>query len=183
MLTLLSQLFLQFFHVGVFSFGGGYATLPFLYDIADKFHWYSAKQLTDMLAISSITPGPVGVNVATFAGFTTAGILGSLVATTAIEYELGNLVERTVTKYRTFETTSTTWMDMLRQIAEAFDVIILFDSSNECIDVCHREEFGEETNISLTYDNALNEIEFVKARKDFTYILEDAFKTRIELFT
>lgn len=86
-----------------------------------------------------------------------------LVATTAIEYELGNLVERTVTKYRTFETTSTTWMDMLRQIAEAFDVIILFDSYNECIDVCHREEFGEVTNISLTYDNALKEI--TKQRK------------------
>ena len=59
------QLFLQFFHIGVFSFGGGYATLPFLYDIAEKYHWYTTKQLTDMLAISSITPGPVGINVAT----------------------------------------------------------------------------------------------------------------------
>ncbi len=78
------QLFVQFFHVGVFSFGGGYATLPFLYDIAEKYHWYSSKQLTDMLAISSITPGPVGVNMATFAGFTTSGILGSMIATTAI---------------------------------------------------------------------------------------------------
>ena len=78
------QLFLQFFHVGVFSFGGGYATLPFLYDIAEKYHWYSSKQLTDMLAISSITPGPVGVNMATFAGFTTSGILGALIATSAI---------------------------------------------------------------------------------------------------
>lgn len=104
MLKLLSQLFLQFFHVGVFSFGGGYATLPFLYDIADKFHWYSAKQLTDMLAISSITPGPVGVNVATFAGFTTAGILGSLVATTAIilpSYVIVTIVFKVIDKFRT----------------------------------------------------------------------------------
>lgn len=104
MLRLLSQLFLQFFHVGVFSFGGGYATLPFLYDIADKFHWYSAKQLTDMLAISSITPGPVGVNVATFAGFTTAGILGSLVATTAIilpSYIIVTIVFKVIDKFRT----------------------------------------------------------------------------------
>lgn len=83
-MKLLLQLFLQFFHVGVFSFGGGYATLPFLYAISEKYHWYSAKQLTDMLAISSITPGPVGVNVATFAGFATSGILGALVATTAV---------------------------------------------------------------------------------------------------
>lgn len=104
MLKLLSQLFLQFFHVGVFSFGGGYATLPFLYDIADNFHWYSAKQLTDMLAISSITPGPVGVNVATFAGFTTAGILGSLVATTAIilpSYIIVTIVFKVIDKFRT----------------------------------------------------------------------------------
>lgn len=104
MLKLLSQLFLQFFHVGVFSFGGGYATLPFLYDIAEKFHWYSAKQLTDMLAISSITPGPVGVNVATFAGFTTAGILGSLVATTAIilpSYIIVTIVFKVIDKFRT----------------------------------------------------------------------------------
>lgn len=104
MLKLLSQLFLQFFHVGVFSFGGGYATLPFLYDIADKFHWYSAKQLTDMLAISSITPGPVGVNVATFAGFATAGILGSLVATTAIilpSYIIVTIVFKVIDKFRT----------------------------------------------------------------------------------
>lgn len=104
MLKLLSQLFLQFFHVGVFSFGGGYATLPFLYDIADKFHWYRAKQLTDMLAISSITPGPVGVNVATFAGFTTAGILGSLVATTAIilpSYIIVTIVFKVIDKFRT----------------------------------------------------------------------------------
>lgn len=104
MLKLLSQLFLQFFHVGVFSFGGGYATLPFLYDIADKFHWYSVKQLTDMLAISSITPGPVGVNVATFAGFTTSGILGSLVATTAIilpSYIIVTIVFKVIDKFRT----------------------------------------------------------------------------------
>lgn len=81
----------------------------------------------------------------------------------AIEYELGNLVERNVTKYRTFETTVTNWMAMLQTIAEAFDVIILFDSYNECIDVCHREEFGEMTNIALTYDNAIKEI--TKQRK------------------
>ncbi|HCB10896.1 MAG TPA: chromate transporter [Cyanobacteria bacterium UBA11991] len=84
MIKLLTMLFIQFFHIGVFSFGGGYATMPFLYDIADKFHWYSTSQLTDMVAVSSITPGPVGVNMATFAGFATSGILGALVATTAI---------------------------------------------------------------------------------------------------
>ena len=65
------KLFLEFFHIGLFSFGGGYATLPFLYHIADVQKWYTTKQLADMIAVSSITPGPVGVNVATFAGFMT----------------------------------------------------------------------------------------------------------------
>ena len=80
-MKLLALLFIEFFQVGVFSFGGGYATLPFLYDIAEKYHWYSSSQLTDMLAIASITPGPVGVNVATYAGFTTSGIIGAFIST------------------------------------------------------------------------------------------------------
>ncbi len=78
------KLFLEFFHIGLFSFGGGYATLPFLYHIADVQKWYTTKQLSDMIAISSITPGPVGVNVATFAGYTTSGILGAVVATASV---------------------------------------------------------------------------------------------------
>ena len=78
------KLFLEFFHIGLFSFGGGYATLPFLYHIADVQKWYTTKELADMIAISSITPGPIGVNVATFAGFKTAGIFGSLIATTSV---------------------------------------------------------------------------------------------------
>lgn len=101
------QLFLQFFHVGVFSFGGGYATLPFLYDIAEKFHWYSSKQLTDMLAIASITPGPVGVNVATFAGFSTSGILGAIIATTAVilpSFIIVTIVSKVLDKFKTNKT-------------------------------------------------------------------------------
>ena len=101
---ILLQLFCSFFNIGLFSFGGGYATLPFLYDIADKFHWYSSKQLTDMLAVASITPGPVGVNVATFAGFTTSGILGALIATTAVilpSFIIVSIVARVLDKFKT----------------------------------------------------------------------------------
>lgn len=103
-MRLFFQLFVQFFHVGVFSFGGGYATLPFLYNIAEKYHWYTTKQLTDMLAISSITPGPVGVNVATFAGFSTSGILGAAIATTAIilpSYIIVTIVYKVLDKFKT----------------------------------------------------------------------------------
>lgn len=98
------NLFLQFFHIGLFSFGGGYATLPFLYHIAENLHWYTVQQLTDMIAISSITPGPVGVNVATFAGFTTSGILGAVVATTSVilpSYILVIIISKILDKFRT----------------------------------------------------------------------------------
>ena len=83
-MIILLKLFLEFFHIGLFSFGGGYATLPFLYHIADVQKWYTTKQLSDMIAVSSITPGPIGINVATFAGFSTAGIKGALIATIAV---------------------------------------------------------------------------------------------------
>ena len=77
-------MFLEFFHIGLLSFGGGYATLPFLYHIAEKYDWYTTKHLADMIAVSSVTPGPVGVNVATYAGFITSGVKGAFIATFAV---------------------------------------------------------------------------------------------------
>lgn len=77
------QLFFEFFKIGLFSFGGGYATIPFLYHISQAYNWYSLNELTQMVAVASITPGPVGINVATYAGLKSAGILGSALATTA----------------------------------------------------------------------------------------------------
>lgn len=76
-----AQLALEFLKVGLFSFGGGYATIPFLYHISQEFSWYTLEELTQMVAVASITPGPVGINVATFAGLKTAGVLGSILAT------------------------------------------------------------------------------------------------------
>lgn len=75
------QLFYEFFKAGLFAIGGGMATLPFLYDISDKTGWYTYGQLADMVAISESTPGPIGVNMATYVGFTTAGVPGSVIAT------------------------------------------------------------------------------------------------------
>ena len=71
----------EFFKIGLFSFGGGYATIPFLYHISKEYAWYSFDELTQMTAVASITPGPVGINVATYAGMKTSGVLGSAVAT------------------------------------------------------------------------------------------------------
>lgn len=77
-------LFYEFFKIGLFSVGGGLATLPFLFFLAQKYDWFSSNELMMMLGVSSVTPGPIGLNMATFAGFKTAGILGSIIATTAI---------------------------------------------------------------------------------------------------
>ena len=71
----------EFFKIGLFSFGGGYATIPFLYQLSVQYGWYSIKELSQMVAVASITPGPVGINVATYAGLKTAGIFGSFCAT------------------------------------------------------------------------------------------------------
>ncbi|NLE14927.1 MAG: chromate transporter [Spirochaetales bacterium] len=76
------QLFWEFFKIGLFSIGGGLATLPFLYALAETHpHWLTAKQIADMIAVSESTPGPIGINMATFAGYQAAGLAGGLIAT------------------------------------------------------------------------------------------------------
>jgi len=75
------RLFFEFFKTGLFAVGGGMATLPFLYDISARTGWFSAAQLADMIAVSESTPGPIGINMATYVGYTTGGIPGALIAT------------------------------------------------------------------------------------------------------
>lgn len=74
-------LFIEFFKIGLFAIGGGAATIPFLFDLSKKYNWFSFEELTNMIAVAESTPGPIGVNMATFAGFQTAGILGGIIAT------------------------------------------------------------------------------------------------------
>ena len=75
------RLFWEFFKTGLFAVGGGMATLPFLYDISDRTGWFTHAQLADMVAVSESTPGPIGVNMATYVGFLTGGVGGAAVAT------------------------------------------------------------------------------------------------------
>lgn len=74
-------LFLEFFKIGLFAVGGGLATLPFLYELAGKYPWFDEAMLGNMIAVSQSTPGPIGINMATYAGFNAGGILGGLIAT------------------------------------------------------------------------------------------------------
>ena len=78
---ILLRLFYEFFKTGLFAVGGGMATLPFLYDISTRTCWYTHEKLADMIAVSESTPGPIGVNMATYVGFETAGIPGAVIAT------------------------------------------------------------------------------------------------------
>ena len=80
-MILLLRLFWEFFKAGLFAVGGGMATLPFLYNMIDTTGWFTEAQLADMIAVSESTPGPIGINMATYVGFTTAGVPGSVVAT------------------------------------------------------------------------------------------------------
>lgn len=75
------QLFLEFFKTGLFAIGGGMATLPFLQNIGEKTGWYTYTELMNMLAVSESTPGPIGINMATYVGFTVGGIPGAIIAT------------------------------------------------------------------------------------------------------
>ena len=78
------RLYFEFFKTGLFSVGGGMATLPFLYAMSDKTGWFSHELLADMVAVSESTPGPIGVNMATYVGYATGGIPGSIIATAGL---------------------------------------------------------------------------------------------------
>ena len=84
------QLFWEFFKTGLFAVGGGMATVPFLYDMGERMGWFTDAQLADMIAVADSTPGPIGVNMATYVGYTSVsealnstlmGVFGALVAT------------------------------------------------------------------------------------------------------
>lgn len=77
-------LFIEFFKIGLFAIGGGLATLPFLYDLIEKYGWITSEDLLDILAISESTPGPIGINTATFVGYKIVGPWGGIVATLGI---------------------------------------------------------------------------------------------------
>jgi len=72
------QLFWEFFQTGLFAVGGGMATIPFLYNISDKTGWFTHQDLANMIAVGESTPGPIGVNMATYVGYVTGMKLGSI---------------------------------------------------------------------------------------------------------
>ena len=101
------NLFIEFFKAGLFAVGGGLATIPFLQDIARRYDWFTEAELTDMIAVSESTPGPIGVNMATYAGYKAGlsvggvptGILGGIGADDPdCKYELSGITEESFDK-------------------------------------------------------------------------------------
>lgn len=78
------QLLTEFLKIGMFAIGGGLASLPFLYDISERMGWFTTNDIMNMIAISESTPGPIGINMATYVGYLTGGPLGGIVATLAV---------------------------------------------------------------------------------------------------
>lgn len=75
------QLFYEFLKIGLFAIGGGMATIPFLQRLGEDTGWFDQQLISDMIAISESTPGPIGINMATYVGYNVAGVLGGIVAT------------------------------------------------------------------------------------------------------
>lgn len=83
-LFLTLRVFWEFFKIGLFAVGGGPATLPYLMELSDKFGWFTMEELTNMIAVSESTPGPLGINMATYVGYQTLGPWGGVVATVGL---------------------------------------------------------------------------------------------------
>lgn len=97
------QLFWEFFKIGLFAVGGGLATVPFLRALALRYPWFDTAELTNMIAVGESTPGPIGVNMATYAGVAAAGIPGGIVATLALalpSYIVILIVSRFLQRFR-----------------------------------------------------------------------------------
>ena len=82
--SLIWKIFYEFFKIGLFAVGGGPATIPYLMDLAEKYDWFTMEDVTNMIAISESTPGPLGLNMATYVGTDALGVLGGAWASIAL---------------------------------------------------------------------------------------------------
>jgi len=83
-MSTLARLMFEFCKTGLFSIGGGLATLPFLYDMSRSTGWFSSQDILNLIAISESTPGAVGINMSTYVGYLTSGVLGGILATLSL---------------------------------------------------------------------------------------------------
>lgn len=103
-MEILIKLFLSFLKIGAFSFGGGYAMLPFIQrEIVEKNNWLNINEFMDIIGISQMTPGPVAINSATFVGYKVSGVIGSIMATLGVvitSFILVSIINKTLEKFK-----------------------------------------------------------------------------------
>lgn len=113
-------MFIEFFKTGLFSIGGGIATIPFLMEMSDKYGWFTKGELSDMIAVAESTPGPIGVNTATFAGIKSFGLLGGVVATLGLilpSYITIVLIYKVLEKFRDSKTVESVFYGLRPAVA------------------------------------------------------------------
>lgn len=121
-------LFYEFFKIGLFAIGGGAVTIPFLFDLTKKYTWFSKEELINMIAVSQSTPGPIGVNMATYAGFQALGIWGGIIATLGLVLPsliIVILISKMLRKY----VNTPCWFEIMQTIRPVVIALILFASS------------------------------------------------------
>lgn len=114
----------EFFKTGLFSVGGGLATIPFLQEMANKYDWFTSEELLDMIAVSESTPGAIGINCATYAGYKAYGLAGSILATISLiapAIIVILIICRAMTKFKN----SKTVVDMFQMLRPATAGLIL----------------------------------------------------------
>ncbi len=118
-------LIFEFLKIGLLAIGGGLVTVPFLFDLTEKYDWFTKPELANMIAISESTPGPIGVNMATFAGFSAEGIFGGIIATLSLVFPsvvIMILIAKMMNKY----SCNIRVQDILKGIRPAVLAMILF---------------------------------------------------------
>ena len=127
------QLTLEFIKISLFSFGGGYGTLPFIYYIANEYGWYSVKEIMHMAAIAAVTPGAFGVNMATYTGHKTTGVIGAALATLALivpSVILSIWIYKLLKKYKDSQLMQDT-LETLRAIASGLLFVVVLQMLNQ----------------------------------------------------
>lgn len=103
-MDILIKLFIAFLKIGTFSFGGGYAMLPFIQaEIVEKNNWISINEFLDIIGISQMTPGPIAINSATFVGYKLFGVIGSIMATLGViatSFILVSIISKMLEKFK-----------------------------------------------------------------------------------
>lgn len=132
------QLFYTFFKIGLFGFGGGYAMLSMIQgEVVTNYQWLSPQEFTDIVAISQMTPGPIGINAATYVGYTATGgtAWGSIVATMAVvlpSFILMLLISKFFLRYSNHPTVEAVFSGLRPAVVGllAAAALVLMDSEN-----------------------------------------------------